>query len=999
MYAKNAAITIISKNYFSYAQTLAKSYKKHHPTNDFIIILVDRREEIIPNKTSCGAEVIEVESLAIPDIDRLIYRYSIMELNTAIKPFALSWALGEREYQTVMYIDPDILIFRPLKEVYDTLESSSIILTPHILQPYYDNKHPSDISILQSGTYNLGFIALKYGATTSKFLNWWKQKLFLDCVVDKNRGLFVDQKWIDLVPGFFSDCKILRDPTYNVAYWNLHERRISRNGENWLVNDKVLTFFHFSGYQPYLPYALSKHQNRIKLVEQPELRSLTDAYAHELFANNYDVSSAYTYSFSKLSNGVKLPTDLVRDVMQWASHNGVLTPSPLKDANKFCEFLMSKRIIPKPHGSVLLYHFLLKRRPDVSQAYPAAASNTDDPGFRKWIQSNGIKEEGVGDLIPFEDPTEVTDYVADAFNRLKRACRDDVFEKYRNKWTDDRVFDEFADWFILCGTEEMNFSWEHSIKLKESKSSLVRILNIYFLRGDLQVSFMGNLNHEKGFSSWLRINRWELGLTAEDISLFEEFCLDNSSMLASMIFLYTHYGKKRQDTPNIYCIDERRYALSMTVSTNVLAEWLFNEKLVHPIDHYRSAFGYSEIGSDYRYIDTLSERQNFLLKRKIEVSLQNETDGILVNFAGYLNAPTGMGESARSMKRTLECANLAFRECHIPHPRANAPLSDICATMFGWPSAEANISLVVANPDVSDTLQNILPPLFWTPQKIGYWVWETEIAPPSFMAASQGFDEIWTPSEYSASAIRLSVEIPVNVLPHALNLTELDKATRSPRHFNLPDEGILFGFFFDPDSSIQRKNVSGLIKCFRNSFRNDDNCYLILKVNGRSALSYEYQELLSNSLDERIIFIDSTYDVATTYNLMMCLDVYVSLHRSEGFGLSCAEAMALGIPVVASNYSGNLEYMNHNNSFLVPIDIIQTDRPYGAYPAGTVWCEPNIEAAEQIMRNTLKSEKRRHTGKVGSDSVRNQLSPQKISLTAIELIKGMKRNMINGYLT
>ena len=317
-----------------------------------------------------GAEVIELAHLAIPDISRFIYRYSIMELNTAVKPYVLADLFRRRGYETLLYIDPDIYVFRPLTHVYKALESASIVLTPHMRRPFYDDAMPNDVAILQSGTYNLGFIGLKCGETSRRLLDWWMTKLHTDCVVDIPKGLFVDQKWMDLIPGFFPDHRILYEPGYNVAYWNLHERRLTQRDGEWLVEGQPLRFFHFSGYNPFAPLLLSKHQNRHRLSGMPTLKRLTDFYGRALLERGYDESSAWPYAFETLANGVRVPLQLVTAVMQWTIRNKVPTPCPVKEPDAFCRFLMSRGVIANRPKVVLLFHFLLRARGDVAAAFP-----------------------------------------------------------------------------------------------------------------------------------------------------------------------------------------------------------------------------------------------------------------------------------------------------------------------------------------------------------------------------------------------------------------------------------------------------------------------------------------------------------------------------------------------------------------------------------------------------------------------------------------------------
>lgn len=276
--------------------------------------------------------------------------------------------------------------------------------------------------------------------------------------------------------------------------------------------------------------------------------------------------------------------------------------------------------------------------------------------------------------------------------------------------------------------------------------------------------------------------------------------------------------------------------------------------------------------------------------------------------------------------------------------------------------------------------------MYWAVKNVGYWVWETEELPPTLQKYEKFFDEIWTPSDYSAEGIRHTISRPVKVLPHTLDFAAIDKAASNRSLFGLPESGILFGFIFDPHSVLERKNLMGVVRAFRKAFRDDDNCYLVLKVNGRCAGAYDYEMVRAQADWSRILFVEETYSREETYNFMKSLDVYVSLHRSEGFGLTCAEAMAMGLPVVASKYSGNLEFMRDDNSLLVPTKVIETDRPYGPYPAGTRWGDPDVEVAATMLRSLIERDRRVDVGSRGAESVRQLLSQEAVSASAKSMI-------------
>lgn len=986
----HCALTIVSKNYFSFAATLAASYLKQHPQHAFYIVLVDRRDDLIPRRLECGAEIIEVEEIPIPDLSRFLYRYSIMEANTAVKPYAMRFLLERGQMATVTYIDPDILVFRRLVELEALLQRSSIVLIPHTRTPFHDDLHPSDLSILQSGTYNLGFVSVRRGEAAIRMLDWWAEKLYRDCIVDIPRGLFVDQKWIDLVPGFFPECAILHDPGYNVAYWNLHEREISRESGGWRVAGVPLSFFHFSGYSPFRPDSLSKHQSRFDLEKMPGLRELTDEYASLLFGNGYIETSDWPYAFETLSNGVKLPMPIVRDIMQWASRAGIQTPDPFTEGDEFCRFLMSRGRKPDRPQNVLLYDALLDRRPDVVAAFHGCRENTQNRDFRLWISRSGNKEEKLSkELIAYEDSSAIDDYVADAFRRLRLAERNDVFSFYEKLWEDSPTFEGFAEWFERHGVGEMNFTPEHKRRLLLARQGILTCLHIYFLRGDLQQAFphLRQHDHLLGFESWLRRNLLELSLTQEDVSLFREFCEANPEYLERLRALYGRQSPGTEQAVSAYNSGELVRVKGLAMRQDELARWLLEIDLMSPLDHFVAHYSRKPLGNETfaeMSVAGLSPKANF---RFVEACRQPATSQQkAVNVAGVFTAPTGMGESARSMSATLRAAGLRVYESSLPSPRSRGAVSIRDTKLFGWPSSTADLSISVQNADSVIFSKHILPRSFRAPVNVGYWVWETEALPVKWAEGAREFDEIWTPSTYSAEAIRKVVRVPVRVLPHTLQFGEIEKAVAHRTEFRLPKDRVLYGFIFDPQSSLERKNVAGVISAYKRAFKKDDKTCLVLKANGVARGAYDYEKIKALARGEGVIFIEDHFDRAATFRFMKSLDVYVSLHRSEGFGLTCAEAMAAGLPVVASSYSANLDFMSPDCSLLIPGKVIETERPHGAYPRGTRWFDPDLDAAAEAMRKLLHHSERIVFGRKGSQVVRGALAANVVAEAANRLV-------------
>lgn len=299
---RKAVCTIISKNYLAAARVLMKGVAEHTPDADRIVLLVDRVDGCFEPERE-NFRVMLSADLAIPDPRWFHFKYTILELNTAVKPFLIE-RLMEEGYDAVVYLDPDIEVHSPLEEVWQGLEGHNAVLTPHLDQPIEDDRTPGEVDILRTGAYNLGFIGLRRSEETLAFLRWWARRMEQYCVVDLAGGLFVDQKWMDLLPGLLEPVRVLRHPGCNVAYWNIHGRRVERTGSGYVVNGQPLRFFHYSGFHPRRPERFSKHQNRFELAELPvAVQELCAGYARALVEAGYDESSKWPYAFSRFEDG------------------------------------------------------------------------------------------------------------------------------------------------------------------------------------------------------------------------------------------------------------------------------------------------------------------------------------------------------------------------------------------------------------------------------------------------------------------------------------------------------------------------------------------------------------------------------------------------------------------------------------------------------------------------------------------------------------------------
>ena len=332
--------TIIARNYVAHARVLAESFNQVHPEGTCSVLVIDDPSGYI-DAAEESFELVTIDQIGLPDADQMAASYDVMELSTAVKPWLLRTLLERPGVESVMYLDPDIKIFGPLTEIEERALEHNVVLTPHFTDPLpRDNRKPSEEDILIAGTYNLGFIALGDSQTARELLDWWGERLEQHCINDPERGWFVDQRWIDLAPGLWPGIDVLRDTSFNIAYWNLATRRLEIDGDGYRVDGTPLHFFHFSGFDPRHPERLSKHQNRIEVSEDPALTRICAGYAADLLRNGFEQAVDWPYGRNEMANGAPLDA-AARRVHRDAVEAGEFSESVFTEqgANRFVAYL------------------------------------------------------------------------------------------------------------------------------------------------------------------------------------------------------------------------------------------------------------------------------------------------------------------------------------------------------------------------------------------------------------------------------------------------------------------------------------------------------------------------------------------------------------------------------------------------------------------------------------------------------------------------------------
>ncbi|WP_121357501.1 glycosyltransferase family protein [Flavisolibacter nicotianae] len=315
------AFTVCSANYLAYAKSLADTVIQHNPGYSFVIALADTFTGL-DTAFFAPHTIIPVTDMNIDALEEMNQRYTIFELSCALKPFVAGYLFQTfRDCELLFYFDSDILVYHTLHEAEEALQSDSILLTPHLSQALPSAESlPTERDLLRAGVFNAGFFGLKNDAVTGSFLHWWKERLQYHCYNNIGEGLFVDQLWLNLVPLYFQKTCVFFHPGYNLAYWNFSERTLASSGNVYRVNgDYPLVFFHFSGYDPQLPDAVTRHRTDLALSSLPQYASLFKLFGKAVARNDEKGFSSLPVTMgleAKLANQ-KTGNGLVATIGSW----------------------------------------------------------------------------------------------------------------------------------------------------------------------------------------------------------------------------------------------------------------------------------------------------------------------------------------------------------------------------------------------------------------------------------------------------------------------------------------------------------------------------------------------------------------------------------------------------------------------------------------------------------------------------------------------------------
>lgn len=807
--------TIVAKNYFAYAKVLCRSVALHHPEAIIFIAISDLcDEEFIANESEF--ELIQLSDLELPEADKLAFRYDVMEFSTAIKPFVFAWIFGKFKANKVIYLDPDIYVLSPLAKVIELLDlGHTAVLTPHLLDRIDDNCTPGERQIMQAGIYNLGFIGISRSDEGFKLIKWWSDRLERGAVVDLENGLFTDQKWADLMPAIFDKVSILRSPAYNVAYWNLMQRKIEFRDGRYYANNEVICFIHFSGINPNNIKQFSKHQNRFTVSDIGALEAPYRHYITLILDAGYNTYANKRYAYSYFSNGTDIHKGMRAYFRALLDADESVSKHPFKDLGYAYFDSLEKSLVGNLVISKMMYGMYLSEK----------------------------KLQKIYDLNLLDDQIKYAIFFALNANRFG-----------------------VNDLFI------------HSAAYRLSRN---RIKYSYVMHFPMKV--------------------------------FEKLA------------------------PYIYRINPG-----------------LSKKLFHMLP------GALQLRLKSRFIlsNVIQRNFNFLAwcKAKLELNFQPKLQLDGVNLIGYAKGDFGVAQNMRMMAGALAHYG---NEIDVYDISTNGQYNETDHSMATNIVNHSNRKLQIFCVNADQT-KNVMAKIghkkLKNRYKIGVWFWELSQFPEAWVPNFESFDEIWAPTKFIQEALLKATKKPVIRIPVAVDFSLSQIFKRSD--YSLPDSKFLFLFSYDFYSFSKRKNPEAAIAAFLHAFSDvNENVGLVIKTVYAEKHSEAYKKLLNiTSNDHRITIINEVYSRDKMYGLINVCDVYVSLHRSEGFGLGLAESMLLGKPVIATGYSGNMDFMTSENSCIVDHKLVSVGENNYPFWENQVWAEPDVLHASQHMKRLYEDD-------------------------------------------
>ena len=348
----------------------------------------------------------------------------------------------------------------------------------------------------------------------------------------------------------------------------------------------------------------------------------------------------------------------------------------------------------------------------------------------------------------------------------------------------------------------------------------------------------------------------------------------------------------------------------------------------------------------------LSKREQQSLGYSLQLAGPAEVRLEGVNILSHFFNPFGIRQAALWTKEAVERAGLrtSCRDVPVPSPMLPANRADwLGLEIFPFTIlTHAGSPFFVSAYERSGLFrrENVY--------RIAYWAWELERVPDEWVEAARLVNEIWSPTQFVADAMRSRISLPVFQMLPGVEVGTVEPVTRAS--LGIPENDLVFLFMFDLHSQLHRKNPLGPIRAFQKAFRKGDAATLVIKATGGDVHTADMAALRQMCAADKVILVEEQMSRARAYGMIALCDCFISLHRSEGFGLGMAEAMLMAKPVIGTGYSGNLDFMSRENSMLVDYQMVEIEEDRPIYTKGNFWAEPSIDHAAFYLRYVYENQ-------------------------------------------
>jgi glycosyltransferase involved in cell wall biosynthesis len=355
-----------------------------------------------------------------------------------------------------------------------------------------------------------------------------------------------------------------------------------------------------------------------------------------------------------------------------------------------------------------------------------------------------------------------------------------------------------------------------------------------------------------------------------------------------------------------------------------------------------------------------------------------------ISIIGYFQSSVGLGQGASAMEQSCKSVGIVSDKVDVSFQTRSGPLTprkqEISPGVHIYHVNFDQINLAYDFVDSPSSNPNY---------SIGYWAWEQNRLPPSALSAFQNLDEIWVPSRFVQDSVSKSSPVPVVRIPHAIAPPSSFLRTRTD--FNIPIDKIVSLVLYDFDSGHYRKNPEAAIKAFRLAASMSDLGFLVVKTKNAKYHPLNYRKLKNevNGINNCII-IDADMKRSDLWDLMNACDIFLSLHRAEGFGLCIAEMMALGKVVLATGWSGNTDFMNQDNSCLINYELkpLAADNAFFNFQPDELWAEADYKHAAIYLHDLYKNQDfRNEKGALAKKDITTHLSHFSVGVMIKERLK------------